>query len=190
MKIDTIIMVGRSGSGKGTQARLLSKKTGFEIFSTGDKFREAKQKDNSLGKLINDFYEAGNLFPYWFAGYFFMDVILNAPLEKGFILEGSSRSKEEAVLIDEVLAWLGREYIAVNLEISDEEVARRLKNRERGDTLGEPEKIKKRLEWYESRTAKAIEYYREKGNILDVNGEQTPEEVHKEVLSKLDRYEG
>lgn len=185
MEANVIILVGKTGSGKGTQADLLSEKTGYKIFSTGELFRQAREKDNSLGALVKKVYEDGRLFPYWFPTYFFMDVVLNAPLEEGFIFEGTARTPEEAAMVDEILDWLGRKYVVVHLNVSDEEVIERMQGRDRGDTLNQIEKIKVRLEEYRNKTAKAIEFFRNNAHLIDVNGEQSPEAVHREIMEKL-----
>lgn len=184
----TILFVGRPGSGKETQARLLAEKTGFPIFSTGEKFRELREHRDELGTRIRGMYDTGKLMPAWFAEYLFEDAILRLPLTTGIIMEGSGRITAEAELIHEILAWLGRPYRVINLTITPEEATKRQTLRagktDRPESNTE-EKIKLRLEEFESSTAPAIEWFREKGVVIDIDGARSIEEVHTDVMSRF-----
>lgn len=184
----TIFFVGRPGSGKETQARLLAEKTGYHILSTGEKFRELREHRDELGQRVKESYDTGKLLPTWFADYLFEDAILKLSHTTGIILEGSGRTVEQAERIHEVLKWLNRPYKVINLAISEEEATRRQQSRAKvtdrpeSDTL---EKIRIRLEEFRNCTAPAIEFFAGKGAVVEVNGERTIEEIHNDVMSRF-----
>lgn len=186
--IRTILFVGRPGSGKETQARALSDSTGFNIFSSGEKFREIREHRDPLGLRVKEMYDTGTLMPTWFADYLFEEAVIRLPHTTGIILEGSGRTVAQATLIDEILTWLGRNYRVVNLVISPEEATKRQLSRsltaDRPDSNSE-EKIRVRLKEYEDSTAPAIEYFRTKGYVVDIDGERSIEEIHADIVAKL-----
>lgn len=177
--------VGRPGSGKETQSRLLAEKLGYPMFSTGIKFREMIASDSELGRKIKSEYEKGALLPAWVADYMFQDFVMNLSSEEGAVFEGSGRDEEQAKTIERVCAWLGRPYTVFNLDVSDAEVIRRNLARKRDSTDTE-EVIKNRLAEYARLTDPAIRYFHSVGKCVDIKGEQTPDEVHAEVVAKAE----
>ena len=187
----TILFVGRPGSGKETQARLLAAKTGFPIFSTGEKFRELREHRDELGQRIKDMYDTGKLMPDWFAEYLFEDAILKLSHTTGIILEGSGRVVGEAERIHKILTWLERPYRVVNLVISPEEAIRRqlvraqIKNRPESNT---EEKIRVRLAEFDANTAPAIEFFKQKDVMVEIDGERSIEAVHSDIMSQFGSF--
>ncbi len=182
--IRTIFFVGKPGSGKETQARLLAEKTGYSLLSTGEKFRELRQRYDDLGTLIRKEYEAGHYLPDWFADYLFEEAVLNLSSESGIIFEGSGRTVEQVELIDTVLSWLGRKYVFINLDISGDEAVRRMLSRARSDSDTE-EKIRIRIEQYELHAAPTLTLLKEKGVLVNIPGERMIEEIHKDICATL-----
>lgn len=176
----TVLFVGKPGSGKETQAKILSEKTGFSIFSAGNRFREIRALDNNLGNRVRETLDQGKLLPAWLASYLFQEAILHLPLTEGIILEGTGRALSEAELFDEVAAWLGRSYRVINLRISDEEAVKRQLGRGRHDSNTE-EKIRVRLAEYEKHTAPVIEFFEKKGVLIDIDGGRSVDEIQKEI---------
>ena len=188
-KYKTFVMVGKSGSGKGVQAKLLSEMSGFTVFSTGDKLRELKKTDTLLGHKIASVIDNGQFMPYWFASFLFQEAVLYLPESEGLIYEGAARKESEAELFHEVMTWLERPYLAIYLETTHEEVTKRLLKRKEveGRDDDHEEAIKARLAEYEKWVVPSIEVFRRNGTLLEINGEQSIEDVHKEILEKLSK---
>ena len=184
----TIIFVGRPGSGKETQAKLLAEKTGFHVLSTGEKFRELRQHRDALGERIQAEYDAGRLIPDWFADHLTVDALINLAPQAGIIFEGSGRTLQQAQLFHDVTDWLNRPYRVINLIITDDEARRRQLLRSqmgsRPDSDSD-EKIKVRLETYQKLTVPAIEFFRATGTMIDIEGEREISVIHDDIMSRF-----
>ena len=181
-------MLGKPGSGKGTQTRFLAKETGFNTFSTGDKFRELQKADTPLGHRIADIMDNGHLMPYWFAGFLFQEAVIYLPQDTGIIYEGAARKVPEAELFHDVMGWLERSYKAIYLDISHEESMKRLLKRKdiEGRADDEESKIQTRLSVYEKEIKPTLDVFKNHGTFLEINGEQTPEQVFEEIMKKME----
>jgi adenylate kinase len=186
--IRTIVLMGRPGSGKETQANLLSEKTGYAVFSTGKKFRELRERTDALGQHVREGYDAAKLLPPWFAQYLFEDALFKLGADDGIIFEGTGRTVAEAELFHEVATWLGRDYQVIYLDLEEEEARRRqteralVQNRTDSNTAA---KITTRFDEYNTHTAKALEFFREKGVVIDVPAAGSIESIHQDIISKL-----
>lgn len=189
MKYNTIVFMGRPGSGKETQANLLSEKTGFTVFSTGKKFRELRDRTDMLGTHVKQAYDTAKLLPVWFAEYLFEDALFKLTPEDGIIFEGTGRALDEAALFHEVTTWLGRPYVVVNLDLNEEEarhrqtVRARIQSRTDSNTEA---KITTRFDEYNAHTAKALDFFRQKGVVIDVPAEGSIDSIHHDIVTKLD----
>ena len=179
--------MGKTGAGKGTQAHLVARELDYKLFSSGDTFRALKQEETFLGHRVREHYDTGKLFPIWFSVYLFEQALFGLDEKEGIVFEGLGRWLREAELFDEVAGWLGRDYVVVNLEISDEEAIQRQQSRGR-DTLDTLEKIKTRLEQYHEHNEPAIDFFRSKGKVIEIDGGQSIEAVHRSVLDALKTY--
>ena len=182
--IRTIFLVGKPGSGKETQTLRIQEKTGFTVLSTGEKFREIREHRDTLGEHVRREYDSGNLMPDWFADYLFQEAILHTPHDSGIIFEGSGRSRPQAEVVHTVCTWLTRPYVVVYLDISDEEAMRRLLGRNRSDSNTE-DKVRTRLKGFADTTAPALDYYREKGVLIEIPGERSIDDIHADIMSRL-----
>lgn len=181
-------MMGKPGSGKGTQAAMLAETLPAEIFSSGDRYRKIAQEDTFIGKKIKGIIDAGNLTPSWFAAFLFTESILAVPsLETKIIYEGSARKLEEAQKIHDVLTWLERPYAVFYLDVSEEEIMSRLVRRAelQGRKDDAHHSIPVRLEAYKQDTVPAIEFFRSHGKIIDINGNQPSDRVFAEIMEKI-----
>lgn len=188
--VKTILFMGQTGSGKGVQSKLLSEKTGFPVYSTGGRYRELRVGESDLSQRIREEYDLGLLMPSWFSTFLFQEVMLYRPLTEGIIHESTAKTLFEAEQFDAVMEWLHRPYVMFCLSISKEESMRRqisragVESRPESDT---EEKLKVRFDEYEKKTGPAIEFFRQKGKVIDLNGERTVEAVHADVMEQLNK---
>jgi len=180
--VRTILFVGKPGSGKETQADLLAHKTGFQVFSTGQRFREIREENTNLGSRVRESVDKGLLLPAWLASYLFQEVILKTAPEDGLIFEGTGRALSEAELFHDVASWLARPYAVLNLVISDNEAVKRQVGRGRSDSNTE-EKVRVRLGEYEKHTAPVIDFFEKKKVLINVDGERSVEEIHNDIAN-------
>lgn len=185
METRIIFFVGKPGCGKGTQAKLLAEKTELPIFASGKLFRSIAQEDTSVGRKIRAGNDAGFLAPYWFATHLYLQSLFSIPDNIGAIFDGFSRKVPEAELIVDSLRWLNRSFFIIYIAVSDEEVYRRLANRKKTDGRADDSVIGERLEEYYAHTAKAIEIFRDASVLIEINGEQPPEEIAVAVHTAL-----
>ncbi len=185
--LNTFVITGRPGSGKSAQAKLLSKKTGFRFFSPGNRYREIATQENIFGKKIKEIIDGGHLGPYWLSAYLFQEVILNIDDTEGIIFEGIGRKEEEAKMFDEVMGWLDRDYKVLDVSVDEEEITKRLTLRRNTESRedDDPEDIPVRIKEYDAHTLPAINFFKSVGKYTEINGEQSIDEVHQEILQRL-----
>lgn len=182
----TIILLGRSGSGKGTQAKLLAKKLQPCLYLyTGDLLRALALEPTQAGKKINESLTKGDLAPAWLAEFLWQkELVFKMQGHENVVFDGSPRRLEEAKEIDEVMSWLGRELpTPVLVDITNEEALVRLLKRARSDDTEEV--IKNRLSWFESDVMPVVEYYRSQNRLLNVDGLGSVEDIAKRITTAL-----
>lgn len=185
MDINTVLLIGKPGSGKGTQAKLLSEKTGWKIISTGDLFRAMAKEDSVVGRKTKEVIDNGYLMPPWFAIYLFQHAIFSAGADEGLIFEGSGRKAPEAELIVETLEWLGRPFKAVHIKVTDEDIVNRLNGRKSEQARADDHEIEKRLEEYRTYTEAAIQVFEKSGHLLEIDGMPAPDVIATDIGAKL-----
>jgi adenylate kinase len=187
-----ILLLGPQGSGKGTQARLISKTYGIPQIATGDMIREIKELDTELGRRVKAIYDRGELVD----DATIVDLI-ESRLDRGdtipgFLLDGFPRNTAQAEALDVLLAQLGHSLdVVFELQLTDREVLlERLAKRaaEEGRTDDTPDAILKRLEIYDRETAPLVEYYRStRGNVVGIHADRPIEDVFAEIRATLDQ---
>jgi adenylate kinase len=183
--IQLIAMLGKPGSGKGTQAGKLAEKLGYKLYSTGNRFREIAAGDTVVGSQVRNTIDNGRLMPHWFASYLFEEALFTFKEEdKGIVFEGTGRTEPEAQLFHEIAEWMGLNYVVCNLEVSDEEVTKRILVRQKTQNRADDteEVIKTRLGEYRRLNVPAIDYFKTTGNLIEIDGEQSPQKVHAEIM--------
>lgn len=186
-KPSNVILIGRSGSGKGTQAELLMKKfRHFYCLATGDLFRDLAKVNSDAGKRIQKILAEGGLPMDDLATTMWMhNLAYNLKEEQGLLADGFPRRLAEVEALDAFLEFLERidtSYFIL-IDISREEASRRLKARGRNDDTDEA--ITGRMNYYEERVAEVAEYYKDRGRLTVINGEQSVENVHKDIMRAL-----
>ncbi|MBI2475749.1 MAG: nucleoside monophosphate kinase [Candidatus Taylorbacteria bacterium] len=194
MTPQTFIFAGASGCGKGTQVELLkqylAKKTpDIEQFCsyTGDGFRALIEGTTVASRRAREIQMAGGLQPEFLAVWLWADLLIkNFNGDEHLFIDGSPRKLGEAIVLDSALEFFKRERIhVIVIEISDEETTRRLLARGRADDTVEA--IRKRLGWYRKSVVPAMDYFKMRRGyeFVEINGEQTPEAVHQDILQVL-----
>ena len=183
-----IVLFGKPGAGKGTQAEFLKGKYNLTHISTGDVFRFNLKNDTDLGKQARTFMDNGDLVPDELTIKMLQDEVERHPDTKGFLFDGFPRTLAQAQALDAFLATKHWEVTAtIALEAEDEVLIQRLL--ERGKTSGRPddqdeEKIRNRYQEYNEKTAPLMEYYIKQNKFYPVNGIGSIAEIT-ERLSKV-----
>lgn len=185
----TFCFLGRSGSGKDTQANLLRnylEQRGFKILwvSTGDQGRLLQQKKTKFGVWVNEILTRGDIFPHWLATYLWLKIFEDQLVDNETVFFPSSpRTVDEARAIDEFMSALKRPLpVPVYLEISDDEACSRLIRR--GRTDDNLPAIKERFSWFRARVLPIIDYY--ENRVIKIEGFGDPKkDVFPRLLEKL-----
>jgi adenylate kinase family enzyme len=194
MTPQTYMFFGRSGSGKGTQAKLLidflqkkDQKNKVVYIETGAKFREFAQEVGLTAQLVAKTMNEGGLLPSFLPIWVWTNIFVrNLSGNEHLILDGLSRRTYEAPILTDALKYYNREkphVIVVN--VSREWSKHKLLNRNRYDDNNKD--IDARLDWYEKNVLPTIEYFKNEPyyTVVEVNGEQAIEKVHEDILAAL-----
>ncbi len=179
-----LVILGRQGSGKGTQAALLSQRYGVVHVSTGDMLRAAVANGTELGLRAKAVMDAGNL-----VGDDIMIGIVDERLSDddiqagGVLLDGFPRTTAQAEALVGILGGAGPD-LAINLDVPLDEVTRRMLGRGRADDTAEA--ISRRLELYEAETAPLLAWFEERGYLSVVDGLGTEDEVFARLTEVID----
>lgn len=186
--MNIVSLIGRPGCGKGTQIDRIIEKTDWKPLQTGELLRKRAKKDDFLGNEIEEIMMEGELIPTSLVLHFWMPELIDIKKkssEEGIIFDGNPRKLIEARLLEEIFEmfdWL-EDFQPVHIDISPEEAKRRLLDRGRADDS--KEEIEKRLEWFETEVVPVLDYYRDKGNLIRIDGEQTRDEVQQDIFQAL-----
>ena len=171
-----LIFLGPPGAGKGTQAKALAYHWNIPHISTGDILRQAMKEQSPLGILAQSYVNKGELVPDQLVQDLVQDRLGKSDTKSGWILDGFPRTVNQAVFLEKLLQKLDQHgEQVVNLEVPDDVVVARLLERGRKDDTEEV--IRTRLDVYRTETAPLIDYYRDRHQLLMVNGNQSLEEV-------------
>jgi len=188
-RVNTILLIGRPGSGKGTQARLLSERLAWIRLSSGDRIKAIRDGNEPFSPRVRAEYDKGTLLPDWFADYLLESGMLDLDSYVGVVTEGFGRTERQAHHYADIIQWLGRTLMVINLEVSEEEALRRMQSR--NETQDRPdsntdEKMRGRLAQFSQETLPALEYFRTLGVVKDVDGEKTPAEIAEDIEKLLE----
>jgi adenylate kinase len=185
-----IVLFGKPGAGKGTQAEFLKEKYKLTHISTGDVFRFNLKNDTDLGKQARVYMDAGDLVPDELTTKMLIDEVNKHPDTNGILFDGYPRTISQAVALDEFMKSIGSEVTAtIALEADDEILVQRLL--ERGKTSGriddqDEDKIRNRYQEYNEKTAPLMQYYNDQGKFHAVNGIGNIQEITERLSTVID----
>lgn len=162
------VLLGPPGSGKGTQAAILSERTGLPHLSTGDLCREAVRAGTPAGLRAESHLQSGELVPDDLV-IKLVEEFVSADRERGICFDGFPRTRLQAEALDRSLERLGRRVTEVLLiNLSDEASLERLIGRGRPDDA--PETAQYRIKVYHEETEPLIAYYSKQGKLVEIDG--------------------
>ena len=204
-----IIFLGPPGAGKGTQAQIVCQRLGIPQVSTGDMLRAAIAAGTEMGRKAKEYMDQGQLVPDEVVIGIVRDRLADADCQKGYILDGFPRTVEQA----KALSTFAKIDVAINLDVPDDVLVKRLSGRRvcplcgapyhvdrlNGETVcradGTPliqrdddkaETVLNRLAVYHQKTAPLIDHYREAGLLKNTGGGLSLEEISEEIFRTLE----
>lgn len=190
----TLVVLGRSGSGKGTQAKFILgrlKSRGVFHIETGRFLRELIKEKNVTTELARTrIMERGGLFPWWFPMFLWLrELVQHGHADVHLVGDGTPRRIPEAKFLDDVMSWHKRPLpICIYVDVSEEEAERRLLARGRADDT--PAAIRNRLRYFPKDVVPVLRYYERNNRMIRVDGAQAPEDVFREIDSALKKELG
>lgn len=182
-----LLLIGAPGAGKGTQATRLAERFNIEHISSGDLLRQHVKDQTALGQRIKEYVDAGDLVPDALVMDMLRKPVVAASEAGGYVLDGFPRTVDQAKTAFETARELGVEVqAAVHLDVPDEELIRRLLARNRGSDDTE-DVIANRLQVYREKTIPLLDYYANREWMFTVDGTQSPDEVHRDIVSRLEK---
>ena len=204
-----IVLLGAPGAGKGTQAAKLVEEFGTPHISTGDMLRAAIAAGTEMGRKAKEYMDQGQLVPDEVVIGIVRDRLADADCQKGYILDGFPRTVEQA----KALSTFAKIDVAINLDVPDDVLVKRLSGRRvcplcgapyhvdrlNGETVcradGTPliqrdddkaETVLNRLAVYHQKTAPLIDHYRAEGLLKNIGGGLSLEEISEEIFRTLE----
>ena len=195
MTARTFIIMGRSGSGKGTQSELLRQylaehdsKRPMLCIETGADFRQLATKRSLTARKVKSTLETGSLLPYFLAIWNWSDILVKKLTgHEHLVIDGAPRMLPEAEALESAFEFYGRSPVTVFwVDVSVRWATERLTARGRADDLN-PADIKNRLDWFDREVLPAINFFKreERYEVIKINGEQSVAEVHEAIVSEL-----
>lgn len=208
-------MLGAPGAGKGTQAKMIADKYSIPHISTGDIFRANIKNGTELGKKAKTYMDQGLLVPDELVVDLVVDRVGQADCSNGYVLDGFPRTIPQAESLDAALEKLGSKVdYAINVEVPDENIVRRMSGRRACVACGatyhivhiptkvegicdrcgselilrdddKPETVKKRLAVYHEQTQPLIDYYNDKKVLVEVDGTKDMNDVFTDIVKIL-----
>jgi adenylate kinase len=183
-----LVLVGPPGAGKGTQAQIVATQLSIPHISTGDIFRANVAGGTELGLQAQQFMNAGELVPDSVTNAMVADRLAQPDAQAGFLLDGYPRNREQAIVLEGLLAEGDIALDAVvELDVDNESVIARLLDRAVKDGRADDteEVIRRRLDVYGEQTEPLVGYYREHGLLRSVDGVGTIEDITARIVAAL-----
>jgi len=210
-----IVLLGPPGAGKGTQAQVISHEMNLAHISSGDLFRENLKNQTELGKLAQGYMNRGELVPDDVTIAMVRDRISRPDCQDGALLDGFPRTPAQADALAEMLGTMSQKVDSVPyISVPAEELIERLGGRWTCPTCGrvyhekynppqnpgvcdvdgvkliqrdddKAETVERRIHVYMDQTSPLIEYYRQKGLLVEVDGTHSIDDVSKDILKAI-----
>lgn len=210
-----LLIMGPPGAGKGTQAEVLVKELNITHISTGDMFRAAIKEGTEMGKKAKEYMDAGQLVPDEVVVGMVKERLTKPDCRNGFLLDGFPRTLAQADALSATLAQMSIALDGViNIAVPREKLMARLTGRRICRSCGasfhvvfNPPKqegvcdscggelyqrdddneatVGNRLDVYEAQTQPLIDYYANKGQLININGDQEIKQVMEDILASL-----
>lgn len=176
-----IVLMGIQGAGKSTQGNLMSEALDLPYLSSGHIFRQIAKRKTKLGRWLKETLNAGVLVPNDVTVDIVMDYLKKPAYQNGYILDGFPRTRAQAQVFS-------NGEVVVFVDVSDKEalwrISGRISNRE-DETL---RAIRKRIELFHQHTDDVLDYYRQRDQLITVNGEQSVESVFNDIIKALKKH--
>ncbi len=210
-----LLIMGKPGAGKGTQAKKLLDHYNLYHISTGNIYRDEIKKNSKIGLEAKKYLSEGNLVPDKMTNDIVREVLSSEDYPNGFMLDGYPRTDAQADALDDMLDDLGIHLTAViNVEVKDEVLLHRMAGRRVCSNCGQTyhieyhppkvdgicdycghpliqrdddleESVMNRLSIYKEKTKPLLDHYERKGLLMVVNGEKSSEDVFEEIVKRL-----
>ena len=190
--MQTVVISGPPGSGKGTQAGFLAKFLGFEHISTGEILRREIEAGSELGILAKARIDDGNFVPDDVACKIISNFIKENRHIKGMVLDGFPRTKFQCVEFDKLIEQINiRRNICISIDVEENELIQRLLNRNRHSNRPDDSNIKiikHRLRLYKEQTKPVTEYYLLRNQCEIINGKGSVTQVFESIKRVAEKY--
>lgn len=183
-----IVLLGAPGSGKGTQAGILTERLKVPHISTGELLRAAVEAGSELGRKARAVMDRGELVSDEIMLGLIEERLQAGDAQGGFILDGYPRNLSQASALDKLLEHIEKPLdIAIQIDVDTELVVERIAKRaaQEGRSDDSEETVRKRMRVYQEQTAPVIDHYAENGLLTRVLGEGSIEDVNQRVMAVL-----
>lgn len=179
-----LVLIGKQGAGKGTQAKRIAERFHMQHLSTGQLFRDSAAAGIDAGLKAKKFMDRGDFVPDEIVIAVVEERFANPKeVEHGFVLDGFPRTETQAVELDRILGSRTLDLV-LNMEVPTEIVMARLASRKREDDTEEG--IRRRLELYETETKPLVDFYDCLGLLVTVNGVGEEDEIFGRMLAAIE----
>lgn len=176
-----LVLIGIQGAGKSTQGNFLSEEYNIPYLSSGHVFREMAKEKSQIGRWLKETLNSGALVPDDKTLEIILTYLEKPEYENGYILDGFPRTVVQAE------AFNGGVDKVVFLDVSDKEALWRIAGRVSDRQDETVHAIRKRIDSFHEFTKPVVEYYREQGKLVSVDGEQQVDDVFKDIKKELDK---
>lgn len=184
-----IAVIGPSGSGKGTQSRLLSEHFGIETISTGDLLRKEIANKTEIGRRVEQYVQKGEWPPDSLVVQPLYAKLQEINIAKGFVLDGFPRTGSQVGLLDSLLGEFNQKLTAaIHFYLPTDEILNRMR-KQRGENEIRPdtdeEVIRQRLQSYIDTIYPIAQQYLHRGMLISVDARPSVEEIFRDIIRQL-----